>query len=181
MVGKHQTGRNPVERVSWEDSNLWLPRHRLVLPTEAQWEYACRAGTDTPWITGRDVSELGKVGNIADAYLKANKGPDDWHYSEEVRDGHAVHSPGGSFASNAFGLFDVHGNVWEWCIDIYGEYSEGPQQDPLVLGGSALRVIRGGAWNSTAQHARSARRSGYDPDTRTFMLGVRPAAVVSSE
>ncbi len=177
---KPLTGRNPVEQVSWEDCDLWLSRNRLVLPTEAQREYACRAGTDTPWFTGRDVSKLGEVANVADAWLKGHGGAT-FAVTPEVDDGHSVHAPAGSFAPNAFGLFDVHGNVWEWCRDVYSPhaYARGPTTDPLVQQGSGFRVLRGGSWINVAGNARSAARDGDDPGDRDNNLGVRPARPVT--
>jgi formylglycine-generating enzyme required for sulfatase activity/serine/threonine protein kinase len=179
--GKAVTPRNPVEQVSWEDVTLWLSRNRLVLPTEAQWECGCRAGTETPWITGQEVAALGQVANIRDRYSKENGGPPSWSYTEEVEDGHAVHAPVGSFAANAFGLHDVHGNVWEWCRDVYAfdAYRRGPTTDPLVQRGSGLRVYRGGSWRGVAGNARSAYRSGLDPPPRPCGAGRgrRPPAV----
>ncbi len=173
---KPLTGRNPVEQISWEDCDLWLSRNRLVLPTEAEWEYACRAGTDEPWITGRDVAKLGEVANIADAWLKGHDG-ETFAVTPEVDDGHTVHAPVGSFAPNAFGLHDVHGNVFEWCRDVHSSqaFARGPATDPLVQQGSGSRVFRGGSWFSGAGFARSANRAGYAPGIRSDGLGLRPA------
>ena len=110
--------RNPVEQVSWEDCDLWLGRLGLVLPTEAQWEYAARGGTTTPRWTGLGTDGLAKAANLADAFCQQNDGPSSWKY-ESWNDGYAVHAPVGSFAPNPFGLHDVLGNVWEWCRDWY--------------------------------------------------------------
>jgi formylglycine-generating enzyme required for sulfatase activity len=181
------TGRDPVEQITWEDCARWLGRHRLALPTEAQWEYACRAGTDTPWITGRDVTRLREVANIA--------GVDD-------DDGYSLHAPVGSFAPNAFGLFDVHGNVAEWCqdvwslpvvavdmgdivVEIYRELgqpppppSPQPQIDSPATAGSPYRVIRGGSYRSDGRDVRSSYSAGSRPWTRSDTVGVRPAMVI---
>jgi len=168
-----------VERVSWEDGTRWLGRHNLALPTEAQWEHACRAGTDTPWWCGKEAAGLAKVANLADAFCKADGGPASWQY-EEWDDGFVLHAPAGSFAPNAFGLFDVHGNVWEWCRDTFKGYLADAVTNPLVQG-VGRRVNRGGSWAVVASRARSAFRGGNGPSGRASVLGVRPARRVTSE
>ncbi|MHC4133619.1 MAG: bifunctional serine/threonine-protein kinase/formylglycine-generating enzyme family protein [Planctomycetota bacterium] len=178
--GKKVTLRNPVEQVSGEDCTRWLSRHNLVLPTETQWEHACRAGTNTPWFTGREAKALESVANSADAFCKANGGPASWPYTEEVNDGHAVHAPVGSFAPNALGLHDVHGNVWEWSRDTRRAYPAEAVTDPLVQGAGA-RVHRGGSYADVASYARSATRNTIDPSFRDTSLGVRPARSVTSK
>jgi len=177
--GRQITLRHPVEQISWQDCDRWLGRHGLALPTEAQWECACRAGTDTPWFVGPNRAALGKVANIADAFCKANGGPASWQYSVDVDDGFVAHAPVGSLAPNAFGLHDVHGNVWEWTRDAYGAYRAAAVTDPLVEG-AGYHVYRGGGWNHVAGEARSAYRYTYDPGIRNFSLGVRPARAVDT-
>jgi formylglycine-generating enzyme required for sulfatase activity len=174
------TDRHPVERVSFTEARLWLGRHRLRLPTEAEWEYACRAGTDTPWSTGREVARLGEVANLADAYFRAHGGPADWNYTDEVDDGHSVHAPVGSYLPNAFGLHDLHGNVWEWCEDRYGSYDGAPRDGSAQEGEttSAGRVNRGGGWSGSAADCRSSARYWLTPGNRGGNLGLRPAASV---
>jgi formylglycine-generating enzyme required for sulfatase activity len=175
--GRGLTDRNPVENVSWEDAARWLPRYGLALPSEAEWEHACRAGTDAPWTTGPVASDVGRAGNVADAYLESHGGPRDWAYSLDVDDGHGVHAPVGSFAPNAFGLHDVHGNVWEWCQDRYRPtYRDAPTDGrPPPDEGSGGRVARGGSWYDSAPYARSASRAWYAPAARAGYLGVRSA------
>ncbi len=180
IVGKRVTLRHPVEQVSWEDCTRWLPRFGLELPTEAQWEYACRAGTATPWWCGPGAASLNGVASLADAFCKANNGPPSWQYTEEVNDGYAIHAPAGSLAPNAFGLHDVHGNVCEWCRDSGGGYSAGPATDPLSEGGE-LRVYRGGGWTAIAAYARSTHRDPNAPYIRDSAIGVRPARPVTGK
>ena len=188
--GGKLTPRNPVEAVSWADcvgDRGWLARNRLKLPSEAQWEYACRAGTDTPWICGRDIADLSKVANIADKYCKENGGPTHWRYTLEVDDGHAVHAPVGAFGANAFGLHDVHGNVSEWCHDLhgnryYGNLARGgtaDRTDPVAPEGPGDRVYRGGSWGLTAGDARSAHRGALTPSARYASFGFRAARSVT--
>ncbi len=109
--------------VSWNDAVAfckWLSKkegNTYRLPTEAEWEYACRAGTTTRYYSGDDPETLAKVGNVADATAKA-KFPD-WKYTIKASDGYVFTSPVGSFQPNAFGLYDMHGNAWQWCADWY--------------------------------------------------------------
>lgn len=178
--GHDITPRNPVEEVSWEDCATWLRRHRMALPTEAGWEYACRAGADTPWSTGKDAASLNGSANIADEYCRAHGGHDSWTYTTEVDDGHTVHAPVGTFEANGFGLHDMHGNAWEWCRDTYVEYPSEPVTDPAVEDERPLhRVLRGGGWDGAARDARSADRGRDAPGYRANNLGVRPTRAVT--
>ena len=170
------TWSNPVEQVNWLMCDRLMSRHGLVLPTEAQWEYGCRAGTTTPWTCG--LEELHAAANVADATAK--RALPGWT-CEAWSDGHAVHAPVGSFLPNAFGLFDVHGNVWEWTRD--GDFGaraprragDGRRGDPA---GSSFRVIRGGDFSNQARTARSANRYGNSPTLRNSILGLRPARLI---
>jgi formylglycine-generating enzyme required for sulfatase activity len=172
---KLTTARNPVECVSWEDASLWLGRHRLVLPTEAQWEHACRAGTDTPWFTGDRVQPLSAVANVADAYYRKHGRDPSLDYTDQIEDGYGFTAPVGRFDPNHFGLHDVHGNVWEWCADAY-RASRGDADDDGLARGSPLRVIRGGCWRNSASCCRSSARLEQPQDTPAYTLGIRPAA-----
>ena len=127
----------------------WLSRKEgktYRLPTEAEWEYACRAGTTTRYYSGDDPETLAKVGNVADATAKA-KFPG-WQFTIKASDGYVFTSPVGSFRPNAFGLYDMHGNACQWCADWYGEeyYAASPVDDPTGPDSGDVRVLRGGSW-----------------------------------
>jgi len=179
-----QTDEHPVVNVSWNDAAAfckWLSKKESKtyrLPTEAEWEYACRAGTTTRYYTGDDFEALVTVANVADAALKV-KFPTH-KYALKTSDGYAFTSPVGSFKPNAFGLYDMHGNAWQWCADLYGAqyYAASPADDPTGpesgdRGGN--RVIRGGSWDFRPASTRSAKRRGFNPDTRYSFLGFRVA------
>ncbi len=178
LDGKPVDLAHPVEQVSWNECARILHELGCTLPTEAQWEYAARAGSDTPWSSGKSRSTLEGCANIADqAAARAGAtwpGIEEW---PELDDGFSVHAPVGSFAPNAFGLFDVHGNVWEWCLDSYGFYygEVEPGTGKLVTKDERYRVSRGGSFYHGATNARSAHRNNSAPDTRANHLGLRPA------
>jgi formylglycine-generating enzyme required for sulfatase activity len=178
-AGFEQTDEHPVVNVSWNDATAfceWLSQkdgRRYRLPTEAEWEYACRAGTTTKYSNGDDPESLAAVGNIADGTAKA-KYPN-WT-TIATQDGFIYTAPVGRFNPNAWGLFDLHGNVWEWCRDGYAGdyYQRSPTDDPQGPdGASAPRVIRGGSWNGNAQYVRAALRGGLHPGLRSYCLGFR--------
>ena len=153
-------GRRPVINVSWEDATAFADWMGCRLPTEAEWEYACRAGTTTPFYTGNNLTtnQANYDGNYP--YNGNAKG----QYREKT-------TPVGSFPPSAWGLYDMHGNVWEWCSDWYGAYPTQAQTNPQGPSTSSLRVYRGGSWNYDAQYCRSANRFYYTPDYRNFNLG----------
>jgi formylglycine-generating enzyme required for sulfatase activity len=132
------------------------------LPTEAEWEYACRAGTTTPYSTGNNIttSQANYNGNYP--YNGNTKGT----YQEKT-------TSVGSFAPNVWGLYDMHGNVYEWCWDWYGDYAQGTQTDPAGAGSGSHRVDRGGSWVSYAQDLRSAYRGSGAPASRYGNVGFR--------
>ncbi len=140
----------PVTNVSWNDVDAAARNAGLLLPTEAQWEYACRAGSSTPWWTGAEESDLGRGAVFGDAPMAAV----------------------GSKAANRFGLFDTTGNVFEWCRDAYAEYASAPVADPLVSSGPS-RVYRGGCWFLDAGCCRSAARESGEPGDADDLLGFR--------
>jgi formylglycine-generating enzyme required for sulfatase activity len=133
---------------------------------------------------GRDVSALDSVANIADVYLNEHRSPSAWSYTKGVNDGHAAHAPVGTYQPNAFGLYDMHGNVWEWCEDWFGFYVDAP------IDGSArshspgvhTRISRGGGFDHQAWFSRSSFRSdGVHPDNRRYFQGFRPARSLDLE
>lgn len=180
--GFPQSDTDPVVNVSWHDAVEfcnWLSRQEGMtfrLPTEAEWEYACRAGTATSYSHGDDPEESIMVANVADADFQAQ-------FPElegviEASDGHTYTSPAGSFAPNAFGLYDMHGNVWEWCADWYSPdyYAKAPRRDPSGPTTGEERVYRGGGWFNCARGCRAASRSAGQPENRNLTVGFRVAA-----
>jgi formylglycine-generating enzyme required for sulfatase activity len=171
----------PVENVSWFDAIEYCNRRSLMekftpaytvsgigdrqnvtwnwnrdangyrLPTEAEWEYACRAGTATPYSSGDSVDSAG------------------WYSDNSGRTTHPV----GRKQPNAWGLYDMHGNVYEWCWDWYVEYEAIAQADPVGAASSSARVVRGGSWINDAQNLRSAYRDYNAPSNRIYFIGFR--------
>lgn len=167
--GFEQTDQHPVVNVSWTDAKAfckWLSekeKKTYRMPTEAEWEYACRAGTKTAYVHGDDPEGLATVGNGADATARARY--PGWSIGIKAKDGYVFTAPVGQFKANAFGLYDMHGNVWEWCEDWYvpNSYSEEKQVDPTGPTTGKAKVQRGGGWSSDAKRLRSAARIGRDP------------------
>ena len=170
---------HPVEQITWLECAQWLPRMGLVLPSEAQWEYGARAGTDTPWWTGAERESLREADAVNLADQTAARGGATWPSVNdwpELDDGAVVHSEIGRYAPNAFGLHEVHGNLLEWCLDGSSDYPASPSSDPVFPGeGTPNRVSRGGCFYDTAGYARSALRLYSPPAYAGDDLGVRPA------
>ncbi len=179
--GFAQTDDHPVVNVSWNDSQAfckWLSAKEGVtyrLPTEAEWEYACRAGTTTMYQTGDDLEGLVSVGNVLDASAKAKftEIPIPASFFLKASDGYAFTAPVGGFRANPWGVHDMHGNVFEWCQDWYGSYTSGDTADPAGPDSGSFRVRRGGNWGLSARFCRSAFRSGTSPSNRSYGLGFR--------
>lgn len=165
--GKKQTNDHPVVNVSWNDAQefcKWLSKKEgktYRLPSEAEWEYACRSGTTTHYNCGDSLTK--SDANIAK----------DGNFLQSLKDGNTT--PVGSFKPNAFGLYDMHGNVLQWCQDRYDKdyYNNSPSGDPQGPDAGSPRVFRGGGWHSSAVVCRSAFRGYVEPPYRSFNVGFR--------
>jgi formylglycine-generating enzyme required for sulfatase activity len=162
----------PVERVSWHDARAFAatlsqrsPGNRFRLPTEAEWEYACRAGSSMPFAFGRTLSTV-----------QANIGP----LEGVALGGRRQTTRVGAFAANPWGLHDMHGNVWEWVEDDHCSYPSGVVGDSPRQCGAALKVIRGGSWAFPAESARCALRYTHRPQDVGYSLGFRLVREVAS-
>ncbi len=181
-AGNSLNGNNqPAVYVSWDDAKAfagWLNRqnggrYKFKLPTEAEWEYAARAGTSTARYWGDDPDDACGYANVHDQTSKRINKFSWKHHSCD--DGYAATAPVGRFKPNAFGLYDMLGNVWEWCEDIYdkGAYGKHNRSNPVITSGGSGRVIRGGSWSGGPRDVRSADRDGADPGGRIVNLGFR--------
>ena len=153
----------PVEQVSWADAQAFIAAlnrqaggETYRLPTEAEWEYAARAGMQTAYHFGNAAHRLGQYG---------------WYSDNSASTTHPV----GQKRPNAWGLYDIQGNVWEWVQDWYGAYPRGAVPDPRGPGTGTHRVYRGGSWDAPARWCRAANRDGSSPGYRSDSLGVRLA------
>lgn len=177
MPSRFKGDDRPVERVSWYHAFEFCERltkqtGRIYrLPTEAEWEMACRAGTITPFAFGETIT-----------HETAN------YYSEYPYAGAPKHDPrnktissGSLGIANAYGIFDMHGNTREWCQDWYGDYTDAPQVNPVGPTKGNCRVLRGGSWYSNAYSCRSASRIGHPPDLRSDAVSFRVVLVVANE
>ena len=181
-AGFDQGDDHPVVNVTWNDAVefcRWLSqkeKRAYRLPTEAEWEYACRAGSNSNWYAGNDEQILPSIANVADRSLSTNRIA--FRYAKPWDDGFAFTAPVGRFQANAFGLHDMHGNVWEWCSDWYDEkfYSQSPEDDPQgPLTPQMFRVQRGGSWINLPRSSFSAHRLWNVPGTRNATSGFRVA------
>jgi sulfatase modifying factor 1 len=155
-------GNRPVINVDWDDATEFAQWMGCRLPTEAEWEYACRAGTNAPFNTGECLSTVQANYDGNYPYSNCRKGS----YVGKTQ-------PVGRYAPNAWGLYDMHGNVWEWCSDWYGEYSSTSQTNPTGPASGSNRVLRGGSWSNNGGDCRSAARRAPKPSFRDFDFGFR--------
>jgi formylglycine-generating enzyme len=162
----------PAAQLNWTEAADYCRWAGAALPSEAQWEYACRAGTTTMFPWGDDPLAVVKYANMADQCSK-RKWPQ-WR-TVDVDDGYVASSPVGSFQPNAWGLYDMIGNVWEWCNDWFGEdyYANSLGLDPPGPEQGAQRIVRGAAWDNWMANSRSAYRLRYRPDETAAYLGFR--------
>ena len=179
IMGKNPSSfkgaKRPVETVSWNDAQEFCKKlsqktgRTYRLPSEAEWEYACRAGTTTPFHFGETITSALANYNGTVIYQSEPKG--------EKR---SQTTNVGSFPPNAFGFYDMHGNVWEWCEDVYHENYEGAPTDGSawnVGGESGGRVLRGGSWVGYPRFCRSATRGDFDAGVRRYNFGFRVVCV----
>lgn len=181
----------PVENVSWDDCQMFIQKVNAQLncgarlPTEAEWEYACRAGTTTSLPSGENLVVLGAnngrglnsiawySGNSSVGFELSN-GIDSSGWKErEFYGSRAGTHPVGQKAANSWGYYDMVGNVWEWCQDRYGDYPTGSITDPQGPASGVIRVLRGGGWCFNARNCRSASRDRFLPGYRYFYFGFR--------
>ena len=144
----------PVEKVSWHDANAYAKKVGKRLPTEAEWEYAARGGNKSKGYTYSGSNDLNAAG---------------WYDNNSGSKTHPVAQK----QPNELGLYDMSGNVWEWCSDWYGDYSSSPQTDPQGPNSGKYRVLRGGSWYSYVSLCRVADRRGHSPDFRYGSFGFR--------
>lgn len=185
-VGWKNDTDHPVIYVSWNDAVAfceWLSKKEnrtYRLPTEAEWEYACRAGTETRFSFGNEQADLLRNANSNDASRRAKLFPQldqrkfGGHFLTKS-DGFVWTSPVGKFAPNSFGLYDMHGNVWEWCADYFDKdyYKDSPVDDPQGPAQGDSRVLRGGSFENQLMSLRSAIRAGAPAATRGSHTGFR--------
>lgn len=202
FTGFEQSDEHPVVNVTWNDAVAFRNALSEVeglkpyyafgageqsggegyrLPTEAEWEYACRAGTTTRYQGGNDPETLAAVGNVADATWKEKFGVFSDSFAITGRDGYVFTAPVGRFRANAFGLYDMHGNAAEWCWDGYKSdyYKESPEADPSGPSQATGRVFRSGCMSSNSRVVRSATRDRFAPVVQGSYLGFRLARVRS--
>jgi formylglycine-generating enzyme required for sulfatase activity len=178
--GFPQTDEHPVVNITYADAlalAAWLSKTegvRYRLPTEAEWEYACRAGSRSRFASGDAPESLARLANVFDADAAVN-----WRkwqaFALKSHDGYPFTAPVASFAPNAFGLYDMHGNAWEWVADWHADdyYANSPLEDPQGPASGTVRVRRGGSWHTWPFYARAGFRNWNTPETRYTLLGMR--------
>jgi sulfatase modifying factor 1 len=155
-------GKRPVILITWEDAKAFAEWKGCRLPTEAEWEYACRAGTSTPFNTGDNITVAQVNYDAGEPY---NNGKRERPLGKT--------QPVGSYAPNAWGLYDMHGNVSEWVSDYYADYETGNQTNPRGPQSGTYRIRRGGSWWDNGKNTRSANRVKWPPDKADKILGFR--------
>ena len=164
----------PVEQVGWSNAVQFCRKlsetegRTYRLPTEAEWEYACRAGTTTRFSFGDSDADFPLYGNIISVVVDPAR-------QAGFEDGYKMMAPVATFWPNGFGLYDMHGNIYEWCSDWYGEdyYSKSPIVDPNGPATGSVRVVRGGSWNCPPHQCRSAHRRSFPPYYAIHFIGFR--------
>jgi formylglycine-generating enzyme required for sulfatase activity/serine/threonine protein kinase len=180
-LGFAVTDAHPAANVTWNDAKAfcsWLSLKEgktYRLPTEAEWEYACRGGTKTAYQGGDDPESLALIGNVTDGTFKAKFPKTIASAAIAAQDGYVFSAPVGQYRKNGFGIYDMHGNVAEWCEDWHDKdyYSRSPAQDPPGASTGTNRVFRGGSWHSNPRLCRSAQRTSFPPTFRKEYLGFR--------
>jgi len=158
----------PVINVKWYGAAEFATYAGGSLPTEAQWEYACRGNTITPFNTGECLSNEQANYSWSSTYTTC---------TNTIRIEPGTTKSVGTYTANNYGLYDMHGNIWEWCSDWYGTYPTTTQRNPTGASVGMARVFRGGSWNGEARFCRSAYRANYYPDSYTNFIGFRIALV----
>jgi formylglycine-generating enzyme required for sulfatase activity len=195
LIEDFDSSNHPVEQVSWEDATEFCKRLSLLpqekasgyvyrLPSEAEWEFACRAGSQTAFHFGGNIKNLrdfGWFGNNSgaktidtEAIWDSSKGDAGLFWAKLLENGCRTHEVG-SKKPNQLELFDMHGNVWEWTADWYGDYPRGAVVDPQGPTTGNQKVLRGGGWGYAAKECRSAERRGAIPTERSYGYGFRIA------
>jgi formylglycine-generating enzyme required for sulfatase activity len=173
--------RRPVEMISWHDARAFAWRMRMFgqyhyrLPSEAEWEYAARGGTTTAWFWGDKIEDGCAYANLRDLSYKS------LHFNVDeaivdCKDGYDHPAPVGSFKPNQFGLYDMHGNVFQWTQDCFDDYAKAPTDGSAAdAAGCKYRVVRGGSWTSRPRFTRAGSRDVYEPVNRNDVVGLRLA------
>ena len=166
--------RHPVVQVSWNDARRFVEHYGLQLPSEAQWEYSARAGSQTRFFWGETECEGLGFGNVRD--VTGQRRFSTWGLAFPFDDGVALLAPVGQYRPNAWGLRDLVGNVSEWCEDAYRTYpAEGGDEMAVTGARDASRVMRGSSWLDLPDFSRSAKRLGFAPQGRRDFVGFRVA------